>query len=461
MSKLQNDVLRVALLPRVSTDEQVLRGYSLQAQEDALVEYANNNNMKIVGIYRDEGHSARKPVLKRPVMLQLLEDVKAGKIDRILFIKLDRWFRNVSEYHSIQRILDENNVTWQAILEDYNTATADGRLKVNIMLSVAENESDRTSERIKFVFNAKMQRKEAFFNLPFGYTAEMIDGVRRVVKDPETQHIVEEFIERAQATSVNQAGLEMNRKYNLTFGYRFWWGITKKDLYFGEYRGIEDYAPAYMTKEEAYAFRNVQTNIKKAQKERIYLFTGLLVCPECGRRLKATTTPYVTAKQHKDYRYYLCERKSVGNCSFKAVNEEQIEQYLLKNIRSEMEEFVLSAETAQEEIQKTKPKKSDIEKLQEKLRRLNVVFYTGNMPDEEYAKESNEIKNQIMVAQQAEAQAEKPVDIQAVKELLKTDFEAIYKRSSREQQRTIWRSVIAGLVPVPECPGMVRVKFKA
>lgn len=152
-------ILRVALYPRVSTEEQFLRGYSLQTQEEVLTQYSNDHGYKIVGVYRDEGHSARKPALKRKVMQELLADVQTGKIDRILSIKLDRWFRNVREYHKIQEILEANNVTWQATMEDYNTATADGRLKVNIMLSVAENESDRTSERIKFVFDGSAAEK--------------------------------------------------------------------------------------------------------------------------------------------------------------------------------------------------------------------------------------------------------------------------------------------------------------
>lgn len=133
-------ILRVALYPRVSTEEQATHGYSLELQEEALVRYANDHGYKIVGIYRDEGNSARKPVMKRKVMLQLLEDVKAGKIDRILFLKLDRWFRNVREYHIVQEILEAHNVTWQATMEEYDTVTANGRLRVNIMLSVAENE---------------------------------------------------------------------------------------------------------------------------------------------------------------------------------------------------------------------------------------------------------------------------------------------------------------------------------
>ena len=81
-------------------------------------------------------------------------------IDLIIFTKLDRSFRSVRDNHAVQAILDKNNVVWRAILEDYQTETADGRLKVNIMLSVAENEADRTSERIKFVFANRVKNGE-------------------------------------------------------------------------------------------------------------------------------------------------------------------------------------------------------------------------------------------------------------------------------------------------------------
>lgn len=458
MRKKDEQVLRVALLTRVSTEEQVVRGYSLQAQEDALVEYANNNNMKIVGIYRDEGHSARKPVLKRPVMLELLEDVKAGKFDRILFIKLDRWFRNVSEYHTIQAILDKHNVTWQAILEDYNTTSADGRLKVNIMLSVAENEADRTSERIKFVFDSKLAKKECFFKLPLGYTTEMIDGVRRVVKDPETEHIVEDFFKRAIATSIRQASEEMNLKYDRVHPYKFWWGITKREIYTGTYKGIEDFAPAYITKEEWEALNNVRKTIRKAQQNRIYIFTGLLSCPSCGRRLGGK---YSTGGRGypSEYLYYRCVGKLSGICDFHQVTEKKIEAYLLKNLRSEMEKFVLSAEAEPQAEKNANTKKSEVEKLQERLRRLNVAFFSGNMSDEEYAAQADAIKNQIAVAQQEEAKAEKPVDTEAVKAFLATDFESIYETLTKEERRTMWRSIIDEIVLDGKEP--VGIKFKA
>ena len=452
----EENILRVALVPRVSTDEQVRKGDSLDAQEDALIAYAKENNMKIVGIYRDEGHSARKPVLKRPVMLQLLEDVKAGKIDRILVTKLDRWFRNVEQYYAVQRILDRYNVAWQAILESYETATADGRFKVNIMLSVAENESDRTSERIKFVFASKLANKEVFFKLPFGYTTKEIDGVNRAVKDPEAQHIVEDFFERAQATSIRNAAEEMNRKYDLVHPYKFWWSIAKREIYTGTYKGIEDFAPAYITKEEHGDLNNKNKTIKKTQKNRIYIFTGLLKCPNCGRRLGGK---YTTSGNGQEYMYYRCVAKIAGNCNFKIASEVAIEKFMLDNVREKMEEFVLSAEAEPKEEKKAKPKKSEVEKLQEKLRRTNVAFFAGNMSDEEYSELTNDLKAQIAKAQADEVKAEKPIDTEAVKAFLATDFEGIYENLDKEERRRLWRSVIDEIVLDGVDP--VGIKFKA
>ena len=441
MKNIEDNVLRVALVPRVSTDEQVRTGDSLQAQEDALVQHANNNNMKIVGIYRDEGHSARKPVLKRPVMLELLEDVKAGKIDLILFTKLDRWFRNIEQYYTVQAILDKHNVAWQAILEDYNTATADGRLKVNIMLSVAENESDRTSERIKFVFNAKMEKKECYFNLPMGYTTEIVDGVRRAVKDPEKQHIVEEFFHRALATSIRKAARDMNEKYDLLHPYKTWWQLTKKEIYTGSYKGIEGYAPAYITKAEFDELNNKNKTFRKTKNNRIYLFTGLLRCPKCNGRL---SSKYCTSGRgyNKEYLYYRCRGMIDGTCDQSVIKETVVEKYLLENLRKEIETFLLNAEAEPNAVKKCKPKKNDAEKLQERLRRLNVAFFAGNLTDEEYAEQTKGIKDLLAKAHAEEVKAEKPIDTTAIKAFLATDFEDIYETLTKEERRTLWRSVV-------------------
>lgn len=164
-------MLRVALYIRVSTDEQAIHGESIATQRDALTFYAKSNNMNIIDYYIDEGYTATN--LKRPNFQRLLNDVKENKIDMILFTKIDRWSRGVRNYYKIQDILDANKVNWKTIFEDYDTSTASGRLHINIMLSVAENESAQTSERIKAVFKNKLAKGEVCSGkIPRGYKIE-------------------------------------------------------------------------------------------------------------------------------------------------------------------------------------------------------------------------------------------------------------------------------------------------
>lgn len=441
------EVLRVALYPRVSTEEQFLKGYSLQTQEEVLTQYALDHGYKIVNIYRDEGHSARKPALKRKVMQELLADVEAGLIDRILFIKLDRWFRNVREYHRIQEILEAHNVTWQATMEDYNTATADGRLKVNIMLSVAENESDRTSERIKFVFDGKRRRKEWCFtggkdHWPYGYMPQIIDGVKRCVKDPEREPIVQDFWDYVKKyNSVRKAGMYCCEKYGITRHYRSWMVTARNEIYTGTFHGVEDYCPAYISREDWERIILGHDIIKKTQNpERVYLFTGLIRCPECGNTLKATFKTYPNDR-NKEYNGYRCNNGKLRTCTFRhQLSEKKIEKYLLENIRAKLEEYIYETEVEQKE-KRRQPKVHDLVALNEQLRRLNMVYIAGNLTDEDYASETKRIKGEIEKAKALEQQ-DRPIDTSKLKEFLESDFLTIYVVLDKEDKRRFWRSLI-------------------
>ena len=438
-------VLRVALYIRVSTEEQAMRGYSLQAQEDNLVQYAREHGYKIVDIYRDEGNSARKPITKRKVVLQLLEDVKSEKIDLILFIKLDRWTRNVEAYHTVQKVLDAHNVSWQTTMEDYETMTANGRFKVNIMLSVNESESDRTSERIKFVFEAKRQRKEWCFTgpvWPYGYMPEVIDGVKRCVKNPELEPIVQDFWDYVvKYNSVRKAGMYCCEKYGITRHYRSWMVTARNELYTGTFHGIEDYCPAYISRADWERIILGHEIIKKTQRpERVYLFTGLIRCPGCGNTMKATFKTYPNDRL-KEYNGYRCNNSKLRQCTFRhQLSERKIEKYLLANIRHDLEQFMIQAETEQAQ-KKRQPKVKDIISLNEQLRRLNVVYISGNLSDEEYAAETKRIKAEIEKAKQDDEEY-RSVNVEGLKAFLESDVLATYPDLNKEEQRRLWRSII-------------------
>ena len=440
-------ILRVALYIRVSTEEQAMRGYSLQAQEDNLIQYAQEHGYKIVGIYRDEGNSARKPITKRKVVLQLLEDVEAGKLDLILFIKLDRWTRNVEAYHTVQKVLDSHNVSWQTTMEDYETLTANGRFKVNIMLSVNESESDRTSERIRFVFEGKRQRKEWCFTggpdqWPYGYMPQVIDGVKRCVKNPETEPILQDFWDYVvKYNSVRKAGMYCCEKYGITRHYRSWMVTARNELYTGTFHGVEEYCPAYISRADWERIILGHQLIKKTQNpERIYLFTGLIRCPCCGNTLKGTfkTHPSDRAKEYNGYR---CNNSKLRICDFPhQLSERKMEKQLKEGIREKMKEFILETEIRQAE-KKAQPKIHDLVALNEQLRRLNNIYIAGNISDEDYSKETTRIKGAIEKAKQAESE-NKAIDLAKLRELYSSNFVSTYEQLPKEDQRRFWRSLL-------------------
>lgn len=151
---------KVALYLRVSSREKAIKGLSLEAQKDTLTKYAKSKGYKIVDYYIDAGKSAHKNINKRLDLQRLIVDIKDNKIDIVIFIKLDRWTRNVKDYYKLDDILKAHNVDFECALEQYNTNTSNGRLHLNIKLSIAQNEAEQTSDRIKYVFQSKRDKGE-------------------------------------------------------------------------------------------------------------------------------------------------------------------------------------------------------------------------------------------------------------------------------------------------------------
>ena len=190
-------ILRCAIYIRVSTWEQAAYGKSLRAQKECLEEYASNHGMKVVGIFADEGQTARKELKKRKAIHALLAEVKQDKIDVILFWRMDRWFRSVGDFYKVQDVLDAHGTRWIDVGEpNINMETRDGRLSLNLALAIGQNEVDTTSERIKFTVNNTIKNGGLVWgknNLGLGYKIEEVDGKNQIVKDPETAPMVEEF----------------------------------------------------------------------------------------------------------------------------------------------------------------------------------------------------------------------------------------------------------------------------
>lgn len=455
-----NKILRVGLYERVSTDEQALRGFSIEAQVENLEEFCKKKNYKIVDHYTDAGVSGGKGAKKRAGMSRLLEDVQAGKIDMILFTKLDRWFRNIQEYFKVQEILEQNRVEWKAIQEDYDTTTANGRMAITIFLAVAQNEREKGSERINVVFEHKRRNKEVCFggaNNPYGYKKEKDkDGIRRLVIDPETEEIAREFWRIIkEGNSIMSAGKTINLAFGLRRDYKEWLRMYHNELYRGEYKGVKEFCPAYITPEE-WAECDSGRSIKRPQQKRVYLFTGLLICPECGHIL--TSSFRQDKKYNKEYATYRCRNNKIGKCSNgKQVSEVKAEKWLLENIKHKLEEFILKSEVEEAEPPKKK-KPHDVRKLSERIRRLNVVYMAGGKTDEEYNEEMADLKRLLAEAEKEDVKTA-PRDLNKLKDVLTSDFEKIYEPLTKVEKRQLWRSVIDTL----EVDGnnVVGINFKA
>ena len=437
-------ILRAGLYERVSTEEQALKGYSIDAQKNLLQEYCQKNGLKIVGHYTDEGISGAKPPLKRPALQKLLDDVQAGKVDIVLFTKLDRWFRSVQEYYKVQEVLERNKVSWKTVLEDYNTDTSDGRLKVNIMLSVAANERERTAERINVVLEHKRRNKEACIGgnaIPLGYKREKDeDGIYRLVKDPETEDMMTEFWEHlSKHEQISAAGRLINNKYGLNRPFASWSVLANSEFYTGEYRGVKEFCEPYIDRK---TWEELQgRRIKQTRKNRVYLFTGLIKCPECGRMMASTF--YQKPGSTCEYRSYRCTRVRMKLCTNgHVVSELKAEKYLLKNLDTWIREEITRTEVEQAA---PKPKrKTNIAALKEKLRKLQVVYFAGDMTDDEYLTEAGSIKKIIEEAEKEEAPQER--DLTPLKKLLEIDYRSIYEELTREERRRFWRSIIKEII---------------
>jgi len=420
---------RVFLYARVSTEEQAVHGLSIEAQVTALEEWAKTNGHKVVGVYIDAGISARKPAKKRPELQRLLLDAQAGRGELIVFTKLDRWFRNIAEYYKVQEILEKCHVDWRTIQEDYDTSTASGRLKINIMLSVAQDEADRTGERIKFVFEDKVQRGEVISGkVPLGYKIEN----KKMAIDPDTAPIAQDIFQQYTIIrSVRALREYVMNKYGLVYGQTGIRALLDNERYIGRAHGQDDFCPPIISQEQ---FQLCQELLKQraqrnlARSDRVYLFTSLVRCAECGNRLSA----HVVAKK---YTYYRCTKyEKLHLCTHKKRTSELVlEQWLLENLISSYEMHnVLATRSAV-----SKRPTVDVEKIKRKMEKLKDLYLNDLIEKESYERDYLSLRDQLREVHAPEAQPPKLVDIKPVQNILMA-----YGWLSRQEKKEFWSRVI-------------------
>ena len=437
--ELSTGPLRVALYIRVSGEEQKIKGLSLEAQQERLEEYARQQGWVVVGIYIDAAKTARKDMRKRSEFQKMISSVKRDEIDLLLFCRLDRWFRSVADYYKIMEILQTHHCDWKTTDEEYDTSTANGRLYINVKLSIAQNEADICSERISVVFDSKVQHGTVVSgSCPFGY---VVNEEKRLVIDPDAAAIVRDAFNYYES-SISQRGTirHIRETYGVNWCDATFRRMLSERLYTGVYdsrgRYNENFCEPIISKEQ---FEHVQAltsrNARSVPSGKVYIFTSVLKCAECNHNLVG----YVTGP----YYYYRCNQHfQRDRCSHnKSVRESYVEEWLFEHLGEELERCKLEWDVQAAE-RKKKMRSTDKAVLKRKLTKLKELYMDDLINIEEYKKDY-QIYTAALQQIPDETPEETPPDFSAVERMLQADFKSIYDSLTREEKRTLWRSVIS------------------
>ena len=430
--------LHVDLYIRVSGQEQAIKGLSLEAQQEALEEYARERGWVIVGVYIDAAKTARKRLGKRTNFLRMLEDVKQDKVDLILFTRLDRWFRSVADYYKVMEILDAHNCGWLTTQEQYDTTTAGGRLYINLRLSIAQNEADLCGERIGAVLDSKVKHGTAVCGkIPFGYR---INEEKRLEIVPENAAIIHDAFEHYRScVSLRSTAAYIRQTYGLDWDNIRCRRNLCQTLYIGHYesngRMNPNFCPPIVPRDLYDTVQKLLSNNTKANPTgRVFLFTSLLICAECGHRLAGIRT--------SGYCYYRCPQYcSRQTCTHKKqIREDAIEQWLFSFLGDELEKQRLEWDIKEAQRKQTSTA-VDRAAARRKLSRLKELYLNEIIDLEEYRRDY-ELYNAQLTEHIAPAAEEERPNFEAVETILSKDFRCIYDSFEPEEKRTLWRSVI-------------------
>ena len=430
---------RCAIYIRVSTAMQRMEGWSLEAQEASLRKTAEAKGWKVIGIYADEGKSARKRLKDRTEIFRLLDDVRAGLVDVILFKELDRWFRNVSDFYKVQDILDQYGVTWYSERQpNLDMSTKEGRLAANILLSVGQNEADATSERIKYtnLFLRSQHRWTAGkHTLPLGFA---LDADQHVIVDPETEELVRDIIDRVRKTrSMRRAMLEINAEWGLNMHYERIKTLLSSPLLCGRYRDDPDFMDhSYMAPEEFEQLQEILRHPIWQNSKKDYIFSGLVRCGECGRVMAGNNSG------KRQYPYYKCPHITLTkDLPYTMISEARLERELLPYIRSALDGRIAEVTAVREKAKRSRPK-SNKAQIEKRLERLEDLYIN----DETMSRERYEQKRAEILAKLVEPGPDGTEDelrsLEALQQIFGRSFDQIYEGLTDLEKQQFWHGVI-------------------
>lgn len=437
-------MIRCAIYPRKS--KQVNDSDSMETQISMCKQYLDTKYGKDnyhVTIYDKDYGITGHTITKRKDFLRMMQDIKDKKIELVLIQRYDRIARNTRDFCNIFYEMEKNNCSLVSVSQQIDTSTPYGKKFMYDQASMAELEWALCSERRKDANKYARSIGKCTLTdhvITLGYKAEKIDGVRRMVKDKDKEQIVKDIFEHLKIYRNNTGCARyINEKYGTSYTCTTIRNIKRRTFYYGEYDGNPNFCEPYLTKEEWEDLQKPIPLIRNDPKKRTeILFTGLIKCPLCHRKLRACQK---SKPNGKIYRYYHCEYHSVKNCDFNKVKSENVIENQLINF---LEKYIVNLDSViKEQEEKNKKIADNTTALQSELERLNTMFLKGRISELFYDAEYLRLTHLIDL-NKANTQAERHVN--KIQDIFVDNWIDSYNELDKMHKKLFWRDVIKEIV---------------
>ena len=492
---------------RVSTDIQV-DGYSLEAQQRRLEEFAEYKEMEVSGIYCDAGRSG-KSIKGRPEFQRMLDDISSQKdgIEAVLVFKLSRFGRNAADVLKSIQFLDDYDIYLVSVEEGIDSSTQGGRLMLSLLSAVAEIE--RVNIRDQFMAGKRQSVRDGGWGggpIPYGYRKAKDGLVQEKTEAELIGRIYEEFLKPEQTYSgvvmlLNNEGYKRRKgKTKIPLSFDFVKRVLASPFYCGKLtygKDNVDEDKRIMTigkhkpivTEEMWEKARLKREgiLKKAksvpQEEHINVLSGLVKCPLCGRPMVGNKDTKVNRNHggmYKPMYYYVCNyhgRQHGNLCSYSGhINQEKLDATVFEMVSelmlsNDFKEMLMKRygngsdeEDIQSRIEELKQRLHDLRMKQRNLGdTLDSLDVFADDYDERYEAIQSKIdeiyddaesveKRLIKLKSCEEQDKENQMSMAQIRKLLK-DFTSLYERMDDREKKECYRRFISRIDILPDQKG--------
>lgn len=431
-----------ALYLRVSTEAQADEGYSLAAQAEKLEAYCRMKGIAAFQRYVDGGFSGSN--LTRPAITELVEAIRAGRVERVVVYKLDRLSRSQKDtLYLIEDVFLPHGVDFVSINENIDTGSPYGRAMIGILSAFAQLERENIFLRTRMGMVERV--KQGFWpgggKIPFGYDYDADKGI--LVPNSDADTVREIYARYLEGQSTGRIARELGLKYEHLVRQIL---LRESNTGVIVYRG-ECYSGRHEPLVDKQTFERVKRRLLRSDKPRAAasnkLLTGLLVCGHCGAKMRyqkwgGAGDKLVCYSRDKSKPHLVHD----ADCPNRGVMARQVEEVVIRDL------YQLAAQPTQSRGNGKQPAecRRALERAQRKLRRLYELFAEGEddtlrdaitRARREYSRAEQELER----AQQAERQEE----IDAAQRALQTIGSCWDKLSDAEKQ-TLVRACVQRIV---------------